>query len=347
MPNLSNRLRFQTDDINGRVKVLMIHRNFEHLYPLLCLLDEDLYRPKIQAAEHLAEGLRALSHELFDLIIFDSGVDQRGIYHVIEALQDAAPYIPLVMTTPAHYENKAEDLLNRGLMDYILEDKDYHAGVIKRILRTALFNKQSDDHIAELINFDHLTGLANRFLFRDRLDQAILRAHRNQHIIALLFIDLDHLHQINTEKGFDIGDELLIACSQRITNALRRQDAISRLGGDEFGALLENIHRPEDAGFIAQHLIEEFKVPFIIQHESIDMNLSIGIAFGAPEHPFDPATLMKQSDIARYRAKERGGKCFEYFSVTHNQSAIDEYNACPDLQIALQRIFTADDDNKP
>ncbi len=329
-----------------RLRVLIIHRNFEAIYPLSCLLNEETHNVQILAAEHLDEATRKIANALFHLILVDINIDRRGIFHVIQSLESNAPGVPTVLLAPNDQEETAEKMLSRGFMDYILCPDDFHPGIIKRMLRYARQILNNEEQIAKLSHFDQLTGVANRYLFRDRLDHAVVRTQREEKNLGLLLIDINQFHTINENYGLETGDQILIQVAERLGRNLRKQDTIARFGGDEFSIILENLADIKDAGYIAQHLIDIVTKPFLFGTKPITISLSVGIAIGSPEIPYDPATLLKQADIARYRAKEKQNSDFQYFTTTLNDAIHTDIGIGRNLTEALQRIFKQNPDGE-
>ncbi len=160
---------------------------------------------------------------------------------------------------------------------------------------------------------DVLTGLPNRALFLDRLNLAFTRrARRRDQSCGVLYLDLDHFKEINDSLGHAAGDELLMAVAERLTAALRPQDTAARLGGDEFGVLVENVLTVADLEIVATRVLQEMMRPFDIFGNSMDMGVSIGAALAGAAHE-SPELLLKDADVAMYRAKQGGGRQFAIF----------------------------------
>ncbi|WP_292938590.1 PAS domain S-box protein [Noviherbaspirillum sp.] len=175
--------------------------------------------------------------------------------------------------------------------------------------------KRMDELIWRQANFDQLTDLPNRRLFRDRLEQEIKKANRTGMPLALLFIDLDHFKEINDTLGHDKGDILLTEASQRIRRWVRETDTLARLGGDEFTVVIPDFGNTATIERIAQHIIQELNAPFSLGSEQGRISASIGITI----YPADADTLedlLKQADRAMYLAKMRGRNCYAYYSET-------------------------------
>ena len=152
---------------------------------------------------------------------------------------------------------------------------------------------------------DALTGLPNRELFRDRIDQTIRQGRRNGDTAVVMIMDLDHFKEINDTLGHHMGDLLLQEVSGRLDAALRDSDTVARLGGDEFGVLLPSVANPEDATTVAQTLLAHLREPFVLEGMRLEIDASIGLAL-YPTHGEDNETLQQRADIAMYSAKQAG-----------------------------------------
>jgi diguanylate cyclase (GGDEF)-like protein len=153
---------------------------------------------------------------------------------------------------------------------------------------------------------DALTGLPNRTLFRDRIEQAITAGRRSEVASAVMLIDLDHFKEINDTLGHHAGDRLLEEVAHRLENSLGERDTVARLGGDEFGVLLPSLRRPGDANVVARQLLAGLREPFSIEGLTLEVDASIGMACH-PAHGTGVETLIQRADIAMYSAKEGGG----------------------------------------
>jgi diguanylate cyclase (GGDEF)-like protein/PAS domain S-box-containing protein len=202
--------------------------------------------------------------------------------------------------------------------------------------------KKDEELLWRQANYDSLTGLPNRHLFLDRLRQAIKNSHRGEHpAFSLLFVDLDHFKEVNDTLGHPVGDLLLKEAAQRLLRCTRDTDTVSRLGGDEFTALLVNMHNldNEDSYVIervAHDLIGAMSQPFHIAGETLHLSASIGITH-FPGDAQDADSLLKHADQAMYEAKRLGRNRFVYFSHSMQEKAQGRRRMIDDLRQALQR----------
>ena len=191
--------------------------------------------------------------------------------------------------------------------------------------------KQAEAYIHHLAYHDPLTGLANRLLFQDRLDNAMHQAHRSRRPLAILLLDLDRFKSINDSLGHPVGDLLLKQVSQRLSGLLREGDTLARLGGDEFALLLPEIASHADAASLASRMLREFDRPFDLDGREVFMSTSIGIAV-YPGDGESPDILLKNADVALYHAKDAGRASFRFFLESDSENSLDRL----DLETALR-----------
>ncbi|NRF68051.1 EAL domain-containing protein [Aquincola sp. S2] len=180
--------------------------------------------------------------------------------------------------------------------------------------------KRDDARIRFLAHHDALTGLPNRTLLCDRIEQSISQARRNDAQVALLFVDLDHFKNINDSLGHGAGDRLLVAVAERLQHCLREGDTVARLGGDEFVVALPALHDSADIIAIGHKLLRALRAPFQIGADALHMTGSIGIAV-YPDDGTDAEALMRAADAAMYHAKEQGRDNFKFYTASLNDAA--------------------------
>ncbi len=178
--------------------------------------------------------------------------------------------------------------------------------------------KQAERRVWRSANFDALTGIPNRRLFLDRLEQTLLEARRQDRSFALLFIDLDHFKQANDQLGHSAGDRLLEQVAQRINGKVRAMDTLARLGGDEFTLILKDTSR-EGAQMVAEALLASLEQPFSIESHQVYISASMGLAL-FPENGKDGVQLMHYADQAMYAAKQRGGRQIQQIVMNQNSN---------------------------
>ena len=205
----------------------------------------------------------------------------------------------------------------------------YFDGVVSDITE----RKRAEEEVHRLAHYDALTGLPNRTLLNDRIRQAIALAGRKARKVTVMFMDLDRFKAVNDSLGHQVGDELLIAVSQRLSEELRQYDTISRLGGDEFVVLMPDAG-PEVAAYKAESIIQDFRQPFRIAGHELIITPSIGIAV-FPDDSHEPEVLLRHADTAMYHAKERGRATFQFFTSELNERAYERLTMETHLRSAL------------
>lgn len=183
--------------------------------------------------------------------------------------------------------------------------------------------------------YDVLTDLPNRLLFLDRLEQSIKNSVRNREKFAVLFIDLDHFKEINDSLGHHFGDKLLIKVGEYLSSVLRGSDTVARMGGDEFTILVNNLENQHHITNILQKIMEMFNKPFVIAHRKLYVTCSIGIAM-FPLHGKTPDELLKNSDAAMYRSKEKGRNTYQFYTNDMTEKALERITLETQLRNAIE-----------
>ncbi|HEY9396558.1 MAG TPA: PAS domain S-box protein [Burkholderiales bacterium] len=196
--------------------------------------------------------------------------------------------------------------------------------------------KQTEAKITELATRDPLTGLPNRLLLNDRLEQGITGAQRSGEMLAVMFIDLDHFKNVNDSLGHDVGDQLLKEVAKRIGNVLRKGDTLARLGGDEFVIVLAGLKSADDAGQVAQKIINSLGQVYEIAQHTVSTACSIGIAV-YPADGVAGTLLMRHADTAMYVAKSSGRRNYQFFSSDMNVRANERIKIEGGLRGAAER----------
>ena len=182
---------------------------------------------------------------------------------------------------------------------------------------------------------DALTGLPNRALFQDRLTMALSRRRLSDSQVGVLFLDLDRFKVVNDSLGHEAGDRLLEAVAERLKVGVRPEDTLARMSGDEFTVLLEEVNDARDAEMVAERLIGALRSPFIVADREIFVGVSIGIALGA--RGTSPEDIVRDADLAMYRAKERGRRRYEVFASDLGDQARNRLELESDLRQAIER----------
>jgi len=196
--------------------------------------------------------------------------------------------------------------------------------------------KQSEARIHHLAHHDALTGLPNRLLLEDRIEQGMLKSRREQRQMGVIFIDLDRFKNINDTLGHAVGDELLVQAAQRGLHVLRDTDTLCRQGGDEFVAVLPELEAGQDAAHVCGKLLAALCQPYLLAGHELTVSGSAGIAI-YPEDGETASELLRKADAAMYRAKEEGRNTFCFFSAEISTATLGDLLLENDLFGALER----------
>ncbi|MCD4780056.1 MAG: EAL domain-containing protein [Candidatus Omnitrophica bacterium] len=194
--------------------------------------------------------------------------------------------------------------------------------------------KEYEQQLLHQAFYDSLTGLPNRVLALDRIAQTLKRADRSMKPFAIMFIDLDGFKKVNDTLGHPAGDALLIQAARRLIGVVRKTDTVARLGGDEFVVVLPELLDDKYSTYIARRLLDAFAIPFKIEGQDIYVTASIGVSI-FPDDGNDPDLLLKNSDVAMYKAKEEERNTFRYFKKEMNVKAMDRMNMEAALRHAI------------
>ncbi len=272
--------------------------------------------------------------------VVETKSDERILESVLDKLVDPALFVERIRQL---YEQKHETsvdeislkdgrIFERHSAPMLGADDRYYGRVW--MYRDITSRKQSEDLIWNQANFDPLTGLANRQMLRDRLEQEIRNAHRTGNRVALLYLDLDQFKDVNDTLGHSLGDMLLKEAAARLSASVREADTVARLGGDEFTIVMGGLETSSSIERVASDILERFRQPFKLMDETAYVSTSIGITL----YPEDAATvddMVKNADQAMYAAKEKGRNCYQYFTPSMQEAALSKAMVIRDLRCAL------------
>jgi diguanylate cyclase (GGDEF)-like protein len=207
--------------------------------------------------------------------------------------------------------------------------------IIANIFNDALLKVEAEKEISYMAYHDQLTGLPNRRLLRDRMNQAIALAKRTEKLVGIIFIDLDSFKTINDTIGHEGGDSLLKIVAEKLVNAVRLYDTVTRFGGDEFLIMINNISDEKDIIAIADKVIAILREPFTVEGQDFNLTTSVGIAM-YPYDGLDKDSLIKNADIAMYKAKENGKNQYVICSSELKNEMINKIKITNNLHRALR-----------
>lgn len=238
------------------------------------------------------------------------GQDDKGFYEEVrKTLKSAGKWKGEVINKKKNGESFVEEIS-------VTEVRDGNGNIINYvgIVADITERRHLEDETRHQAYHDPLTGLANRRLFAERLTEAITLAESQQHMTAVIFLDLDYFKLINDSLGHHQGDQVLRMVAERLTRCVGEHKTVSRLGGDEFNILLPHVNSPEDAAKVAGEILETLRQPFVLQGSEYFITASIGISM-FPDDARDEETLVRNADTAMYLAKKQRGN-IRFFSST-------------------------------
>ncbi|MDQ2085070.1 EAL domain-containing protein [Herbivorax sp. ANBcel31] len=259
----------------------------------------------------------------FDVIFMDYNLGRYNGIELMREIKEKGCNIPIIVLTGQDDREVDVSAMENGATDYIEKSK-LDADGLERAIRYAMARKKSEEKIFYLAYYDNLTHLPNRFLFMEKLNQAILSNKRSERNLAIFFIDIDNFKKYNDTLGHRFGDVLLKEVSKKLLKCIRVSDCVARdsinpatdivarLGGDEFTILLTEISHSANSSIVADRIQKEFEKEIVIDNKVLPITLSMGIAI----YPYDGRTqddLLKNADIAMYNAKKEGKNTYRYY----------------------------------
>ena len=278
-----------------------------------------------------------------DLALHDSKVmsgEKRRVLETAGRTGELGEFLSL----PVEIEGERVAVLNLNAFQPDAFDRDacemanaFAAQVASLLQRLTLERRleRSNRELAQLANYDALTGLPNRALFTERLAQALARAGRAGYGVGLLFLDLDGFKTVNDSLGHGVGDTLLRAVAKRLQGCVREVDTVSRLGGDEFTFVLERLEDPQDAGRVAQKVLECLNHPFRLKESDVYIGANLGITT-YPEDGDGAEVLVKHADTAMYHAKAQGKNRYHFFTRELNRRVLEQVRLESDMRSGLK-----------
>ena len=321
--------------MSGISTALLIEDNPGDARLLKELLAEEPAAPfRIICVDRLQRGLELLSTEKIDVLLLDLSLpDSHGLETFAKAYAHA-PKVPIIVLTGNDDHALALLAVKAGAQDFLFKGK-LDRELLIRSMQYSIERKRYQEQLEHQANYDVLTGLPNRNLLQDRLKRAVF-AQRDARPIAVVFIDLDHFKFINDSLGHTQGDKLLAIIAERLASIVREGDTVARLGGDEF-VLVLNDQNKEDVIFRAmQRVLNKVSEPMTIDGQELYITCSAGVSLYPADAP-DVETLLKNADVAMYRAKEHGRNNFQFYTPEMNDLANERLALEHSLRRALER----------
>lgn len=317
------------------ISLLLIENDPQEVVVIKNMLKEGLQNQFTFEHSSSVEGaLSLVQTHSFHAIILDLHLPDGKSFESIPQFLHYCPGAPILILSGVEDEDRAIQAVKSGVQDYLIKGQT-SSSTLCRAIRYAIERNRATQRITQLAHYDHLTGLANRGLFYERLHCAVARCNRNDTAMALMFLDLDHFKAINDNLGHECGDSLLKTVATRIKQSIREIDTGVRLGGDEFAVLLEQIISIDDVAAVAQRILNLLAQPAIVNQHHLQVTGSLGITI-YPWDSVNPQELLSHADAAMYRAKAQGGNNYQFYIAGMKTAGLDGST----LEIELHRALT-------
>ncbi len=258
----------------------------------------------------LSEAFRFLARARFDAVLLDLSLPDGYGLSTVRQIHAANPTIAIIVLSGLNDQTLALQAVQNGAQDYLVKGEG-PSELLARSIHYAIERKRAEERLTYLAQYDQLTGLVNRSLFRDRLVQAMARSKRLQQPLGLMLLDLDRFKPVNDTLGHSVGDQLLKVVAERLHECVREVDTVARMGGDEFTIILEGLMCEEDISSVARRITTSLSEPFMLGEHRVVISVSIGITiYPTDDHDIDE--LLTHADAAMYRAKQQGGNSFQF-----------------------------------
>ncbi len=301
------------------LKILLVEDNDADAHLTQDILAEwSIEQFEVVHVARLSEAFIKLARTKFDAILLDLSLPDGYGLLTLKQVQATNPTIPIIVLSGFSDQSLAVEAVQNGAQDYLVKGQG-QPELLARSIRYAIERKRAEERLTHLAQYDHLTGLVNRTLFRDRLIHAMARSKRLQQPMGLMLLDLDRFKSVNDTMGHDAGDQLLKSVADRLRECVREVDTVARMGGDEFTIILEALSREDDITTVAQRITKSLTEPFPLENHRISIGVSIGITvYPLDDHEIDD--LLRHADAAMYRAKQQGGNSFQFHIPDHVSS---------------------------
>ncbi|MEM8499745.1 MAG: EAL domain-containing protein [Pseudomonadota bacterium] len=291
----------------------------------------------VDSIGNLNDAHHALQRRSYHAVLLDLSLPDSNNLKSIESLTNSSSEAAIIVLTGTNCTDNALMALRHGAQDYLVKGS-FNSDTICRTIRHAIERKQSELALWNVAHTDSLTGLPNRMHINNHLEHAIHRSERSGNTLSVFLIDFDHFKKINDTLGHAAGDQFIAVIAKRLKEVLRGSDFVGRLGGDEFMAIVEH-YKADAPEVVAENLLEAVSKPCaVIGKEGLTSSTcSIGITVYTPgKRGIDLEELYFRADTAMYRAKNRGGNCYQFFDTKIARSSAQRAKRIKELDNALQ-----------
>lgn len=321
-----------TERLNAEEQLRMVAAVFETSNEAIMIADQNGLIKVVNRAFERITGYQADEVQGCNPNMLSSGRHDRVFYeHMWETLCSTGAWSGEIWN-----RRKDGSVYPEWLSISALHDDDGNITEFVSVFSDITNRKEAEAHIRHQAYYDALTQLPNRNLLLDRLEVAIHTAERDGQTLSVMFIDLDRFKYVNDTLGHEYGDELLVQVAKRLVKCVRESDTVARFGGDEFVILLHNIHSEREASLVAEKVIKRISEPFSLAGREIVIGASIGLSL-FPGESDEPDTLLRNADLAMYRAKQTGRNRFQFFTGSLQEQANILMEMEQDLRVALEK----------
>lgn len=321
-PKVKEAIDRQQGVLTGPLDLVQGGRGLIYRYPVF--IDQQywgLLSTVINSDAFFQSAFQTVLNDEFDFAIRDKH-NAQAVYGNLDLFNRPRAYISASDFPDAAWEWVVVQKMNKPSQLIVIARI---MGIVIAVLLSALvyFMLRERKMLTVLAMHDSLTGLANRRLLEFRLEQALAHAKRFKRNLAILFIDIDHFKKLNDTYGHDVGDALLKVIATRLRSAIRDVDTVSRISGDEFVIVLDELNDINDANVVAAKIVQLFKEPAEVLNERVPMSVSVGVATFGQDGEETVKRLLKKADIALYEAKGAGRNQYQVFTEVEQKSLFD------------------------
>lgn len=290
----------------------------------------------VRAFSEADEAIISSKQYHYDALLVSMDEEFEHRMHLIRSAHDCEGLSPAIIALVDHHRLDLQRLtLQAGASD-TLSPQQLSSNQLEHIIRSNVYQKNEEYRVVTQANIDPLTGIYNRNYFKTKLNESLATAKRADQTLAVLLVNINEFHTVNQKAGYEIGDDTLVQVAERLKNSIRETDIIARLKNDEFAIIATQLNRAEDAGILAEGILQTCQVAVDFEQADIVLTASIGVSL----FPYDAITatkLMEMADQALTHAKQQAGASYQYANYQINANSSLRMQLSTDINQALQQ----------